>query len=119
MSYFDLGLPPDAMRPQSSTTETTPLARWIPQYLALFAGILLQKFFTAYLETGAWQLKGFWGWFAAALVLGLMGFPAVYRRSLDPEKPLPVQLCVIFTAGMGWQSIVKVGGTIGAKLAQT
>jgi hypothetical protein len=39
-------------------------------------------------------------------------FPGVYKSAFDPGKPLFVQLCAIFTAGVGWQSLFKAGATV-------
>lgn len=81
---------------------------WIPQYVALLLGIAVQPFFQQYMDTGTWEIKGLLPWLVAAFIIGLMAFPAVYKNSFDPTKPLFVQLCVIFTSGMGWQGIVSI-----------
>jgi hypothetical protein len=89
---------------------------WLPQYAALLVGIVVQRFFSAYLQSGHWDLTGFWGWLFASCILGVMAFPAVYKPVFDPQKPLFVQLCVIFSAGMGWESLVHLS-EIGTKSA--
>lgn len=108
MRYFDLGYDHESFKLQSSEPPPAQVARWWPQYLALVAGIIAQRFLSAYLQTGRWQLQGFWAFTVAAIIIGILGFPAVYRHSVDPEKHGVVQLCVIFSAGMGWQSLVKL-----------
>jgi hypothetical protein len=58
-----------------------------------------------YRQHGAWDLSRAVSRVPFALLVGLAVFPAVYRRTLDPEKPLFVQLCLVFAAGLGWQSL--------------
>jgi hypothetical protein len=79
---------------------------WLPQYLALLAGIIAQRYFAGYMTTGQWDPTGFLGWVVASIIVALMAFPAVYKGSFDATKPIFVQLCVIFTTGTGWQTIV-------------
>jgi hypothetical protein len=95
--YFDLA---SEARPTTAqaTNDKGKSLHWLPQYLALLIG---------------WEFGDFWGWVAASGVLATMALPAVYKRAFDPEKPLFVQLCVIFTSGIGWHSLVKVASTIG------
>jgi hypothetical protein len=80
---------------------------WLPQYISLILGILIQPFFSAYQHAGHWNFVGFSGRILFALIIGLAIFPAVYKSAFDPEKPLFVQLCAIFAAGMGWESLLK------------
>jgi hypothetical protein len=103
IGYFDLVSEYRKGGPKA-IAETTQL-HWIPQYLALLAGIVAQKFFSRYMATGHWNLDGFAGWVIASAIIAIMAFPAVYKKSFDPEKPIFVQLCVIFVAGTGWQSL--------------
>lgn len=90
-----------------STTEEKSLTVW-PQYLALLLGIIVQPYLQQYINTHEWKIAGFWAWLIASVFIALMAFPAVYKSSMDATKPLFVQFCVIFTAGMGWQTIVNV-----------
>src|SRR5262249_48056120 len=85
---------------------TTRTLHWLPQYLAVLAGIIAQPFIQRYMSSGVWDLKGFWGWLTASVIIAVVAFPGVYKQSFDVEKPLPVQLAVIFATGMGWQSLV-------------
>jgi len=82
-------------------------SHWVPQYISLILGILIQPFFAAYQQTGNWNFAGFSGRILFALIVGLAIFPAVYKSAFDPDKPLFVQLCAIFAAGMGWESLLK------------
>ena len=109
IGYFDLA---SNLRPkvaQAMAAGESVSVHWFPQYLALLLGIIVQRFLKQYMATGAWNLGGFWGWVAASTFLAIMIFPAVYKKSFDEEKPLFFQLCVIFTAGIGWQSLIGTG----------
>lgn len=90
--------------------KSTNIPNWLSgsgiQYFALVLGIAIQPFFAAYQQTGIWTVEGFLGRFLFALIAGLVIFPAVYKNTLDPSKPLIVQFGAIFTAGMGWESLL-------------
>jgi hypothetical protein len=78
-----------------------------PQYAALLVGVLFQPFFDAFQQSQAWDFR--WQWVLFALIVTFAIFPAVYRRAWDPDKPMFVQLCTIFSAGLGWQSLLAIG----------
>jgi hypothetical protein len=82
---------------------------WFPalQYLVLVLGVLIQPFFASYQVTRIWNFEGFWGWLLFSVIAGIAILPSVYRNSFDRGKPLPVQLCVLFVAGMGWESLLS------------
>ena len=79
------------------------------QYLALLAGIFVQPLFQQYMagKGPTWDAMHLGSWLFASLVIAVMAFPGIYKASFDPEKPVFVQLCVIFTAGTGWQTLVS------------
>jgi hypothetical protein len=77
----------------------------IPQYCMLVTGIVAQHFLEIFRRTGEWQLGGFWAQLLFAIIVGVVIFPAIYKQSFDPEKPIFVQLCSIFAGGMGWDSL--------------
>ncbi|HTQ39695.1 MAG TPA: hypothetical protein VMJ32_11750 [Pirellulales bacterium] len=107
LEYFDLGSKLRPIRAQATAAGEKPRTiHLIPQYLALISGIVLQPFFQKYMSTGTWDFTGILGWLIASVVISLMAFPAVYKHALDPEQPIFVQFCVIFTSGTGWQTIV-------------
>jgi hypothetical protein len=114
--YFDLQ---SARRPVGPVPKGGPAPAplpVIPQYLALAAGVAVQPFLTHYIETRVWSVT--WaaviGQIIFGFIIGACIFPSVYKNAFDPAKPLFVQLCAIFTAGMGWESLfkaaVKAGG---------
>ena len=76
------------------------------QWLALFAGVLIQPFFQTYQTTHVWAWNGISGWVLFALITSFVAFPSVYRHAFDTDRPVIVQLAPIFTAGLGWQSLV-------------
>jgi hypothetical protein len=108
LRYFDLQSDQKQLKPgaRAGGTDTLPV---LPQYLALVVGIAVQPFLSKYVQTGGWDLGAFPGSLLFAVILGLAVFPAVYKAALDPTKPLLVQLCAIFSAGLGWQSLLSVG----------
>ncbi len=82
-----------------------PSVSWLPQWLALVAGVIVQPFFAAYQKNGSWDVHGVWGWLVAAVIIAMVVFPAVYRNAFDPTKPLFIQIIPIFTAGLGWNTL--------------
>src|SRR2546429_8306337 len=107
IKYFDLASEARPKRAQAKTSDAAVRKlHWFPQYLAVLAGIIVQPFIQRYMASGVWDLKGFWGWLTASIVIAVIAFPGVYKQSFDVEKPLSVQLAVIFATGMGWQSLV-------------
>ena len=79
---------------------------WQLQWLALMLGILIQPSFAHYQTHGEWKFDGFLGWMAFSVIAAVIVFPAVYRNAFDPTKPLFIQVIPIFTAGLGWQSLL-------------
>jgi hypothetical protein len=53
------------------------------------------------------DVSGIWGWIVASAVIAIMAFPGVYKDAFDATKPIFAQLCVIFTTGTGWQTLVS------------
>lgn len=113
--YFDLQTRRERSVDKGSSSR---VLTWWPQYLALVSGVALQPFFEAYQQTQRWNIHGALGRLVFAVIVGLIIFPSVYRGAFDPDKPIFLQLCAIFAAGMGWQSLLhttlsaaqKIGG---------
>ena len=105
--YFDINSELRAKRAQavSETAGQRKISAW-PQWLVLYAGVLIEPFFDGYRQTHHWQWQGFWGWSLFACITAFLAFPAVYRNSFDGDKPLGVLLGSIFAAGIGWQSVI-------------
>ncbi|NWL03630.1 hypothetical protein DM790_22655 [Flavobacterium collinsii] len=80
----------------------------IPQYIALLLGIMAQPLFKEYVEKNVIEFNPNFAWIIGSSIISLMAMPAIYKNSIDPTKPLFIQLCVIFTAGIGWQNITTV-----------
>jgi hypothetical protein len=63
-----------------------------------------------YQNNKVWNFDGFGGWLIFAIMVGIMVFPSVYyKMGFDPEKPLFVQLCAIFSSSTGWESLLNTG----------
>lgn len=80
------------------------------QWLALLVGVLIQPFYAYYKEFRA--LGGFgevysdYYFVIFAVIVSIIAFPTVYRNSFDANRPKWMQLIPVFTAGLGWQTIV-------------
>jgi hypothetical protein len=94
--------PDSSERPIFSGQYRTPWAQWV----ALFAGVLIQPFFQNYQATHQWTFGGLGGWALFSLITSVLIFPAVYKNAFDEDKPVIVQLAPIFAAGLGWQSLL-------------
>lgn len=105
IEYFDLG---SGVQPKTGRGRgPSKVFHWLPQYATLVLGILVQPFFADYQQTAQWNFRGIGGRVLFAAIVGLVVFPAVYKRAFDPDKPLFVQLCAIFALGMGWESLLR------------
>ncbi len=109
IGYFDILAEHRPGEPRALAKSANDL-HWLPQWLALLAGVITEKFYSNYLVSHTWSLNGFWGWSAFALIVSIIIFPAVYEKSFDPDRPLFVQLCSIFCMGIGWHAIVDAAG---------
>jgi hypothetical protein len=78
-----------------------------PQYLVLVLGVVVQPFLEYYMKNNAWpvDLSPLYGRAVFGIFIGIAIFPGVYKNSWDPSSPMIVQLCSIFTAGLGWQTL--------------
>lgn len=108
--YFDLQSARRPERPESQSGKKQRLPV-LSQYLALVLGIIAQPFLAKYANSRIWDLHALPGWIPFALLVGIIIFPSVYKKALNPAaSPLFVQLCAIFASGIGWQSLVAVAG---------
>ncbi len=80
----------------------------LPQYIALVAGITLQPYLVAFQKTTHWDFHGLVSWLIFALITAVAIFPTIYKKTFDPSSSLFVQLCTIFSAGVGWQSLFAI-----------
>jgi hypothetical protein len=104
--YFDLQSKNRHLKAEAhSKGANAPSLPVIPQYLALVLGIAVQPFLSEFQKTRTWDLAGWQGWLVFAALVGLVIFPAVYKKAFDAQSPLFLQFCAIFSAGMGWQSL--------------
>ena len=114
--YFDL---------QSESRPQAPMARApgpaapsehapvLPQYAAVAAGVLVDPLLRSYIDSQTFNFD-FWSLVTRAgfaLVMAILLLPAVYKNAFDPEKPILVQLCALFTSGVGWQSLFQTAAT--------
>lgn len=115
LDYFDIRLKhfnqPDTARPALRLGPRRGV--WL-QWLALFAGVLIQPYFEGFRQSHphAWHFNGFLDWSLFALITSIVIFPAVYRRVVDSNSPAIIQFAPIFASGLGWESLM--GTVIGA-----
>lgn len=106
--YFDLQSAHRVTAPvaQGGSAKRAPVLR---QYCALVLGIVVQPYVQHYVQTSAWALSlaDVAGRVAFGIIIGALAFPGVYKSAFDPAKPVFVQLCAIFAAGIGWQSLIQ------------
>jgi len=109
-NYFDLVSDRrSAMAGAVGGVEKLPPA-W-PQYIALVLGILVQPYFASYQVTGTWAWSGLIGRLLFSAICGFAVLPGVYKSAFDPDKPIVVQLCLLFVAGLGWESLLAAATT--------
>ena len=109
ISYFDLN---SESRPKWAAAGTNgekpggPGVPWLLQYLVLIAGIIVQPSFSAYQQTHQLTWPYGPGYLLMSAVIGVIIFPAVYRKAFDDTDPKLIALAPIFTAGLGWQTLL-------------
>jgi hypothetical protein len=116
--YFDLQSP---RRPSPGGADRTARTRnftagpraqhapVLPQYGAVAAGVLVDPLLRSFIDSETFNFD-FWSFLARAgfaLLMAILLLPAVYKNAFDPDKPLLVQLCALFTSGVGWQSLFQ------------
>ncbi|MGH6805033.1 MAG: hypothetical protein ACREC3_16970 [Methyloceanibacter sp.] len=116
--YFDLQSPQRSVTPKGVTAAPRtkhagePSAKHapvLPQYAAVATGVLVDPLLRSYIDSATFNFD-FWSLLARAgfaLLMAILLLPAVYKNAFDPDKPLLVQLCALFTSGVGWQSLFQ------------
>ncbi len=106
IGYFDLTNTTGARRPAAYGAGPSTLSAWL-QYVALVLGIFIEKYWSQYRATGHVSLAGAPLHLAFALITALILFPGAYKNTFNPGQSPFVQFCVIFTTGIGWQSVIN------------
>src|SRR5262249_14599441 len=79
----------------------------IATYLILVAAILASRFLDLYRAGVANTFRLDWAYLLVMAIVSLVAFPVVYDKTcLNKGQPVLMQVCLIFTAGMGWEKIV-------------
>ena len=107
--YFDLASETRPKKAISVADGAGKPAPWIPQYIALVLGIVVQPPFEHFRNTNphVWAFQSIPAWIPFALIVAVVIFPALYKNAFDPTKPIFVQLCTIFASGLGWQALLE------------
>jgi hypothetical protein len=109
LRYFDLNREASAKR--SSAVGAAAIhggsngSAWL-QYLALIAGIIIQPSFAVYQQSHTWMWPDGPGYLLFSAIVGVIIFPAVYRKTFDDKNPQLLSIAPIFTAGLGWQTLL-------------
>lgn len=89
-----------------SSGEQAPGSLWLAaHYLALFLGILA-KVFVDSLEGDKSSFS--WARLLVAVITATAVFPAVYKKAMEETGPNFVQLCVTFTSGLGYKTLIDI-----------
>ena len=92
----------------SGSTETPPSVLWqVALYLALLLGIYAKGYLV---DSGTPPSNGR---FLAAIIAAVVAFPGAYRSAMESAGPGLVQLCVVFTSGIGVKTLVDAPATDG------
>lgn len=118
--YFDLSQPTfgPSSRASGAAKPTTAgavfpaasqisVAWQIATYCILLLSILASRFLDLYRAGVAYSLELDWSYLLFIAIVSLLAFPIVYDKAqLNKDKPILLQIGLIFTAGMGWEKIV-------------
>ncbi|MDO5971422.1 hypothetical protein Q4Q35_16570 [Flavivirga aquimarina] len=111
-SYFTLFKKPQNEFRNANVDGDAPNSppRAFSQWLALFFGVLIQPFFSFYKEHGTINNLGDvysnYYYIIFGIIIATIIFPSVYRQTFDASRPKFLQIIPIFTAGLGWQTMV-------------
>ncbi|WP_420573440.1 hypothetical protein [Kordia sp.] len=110
-SYFRLFeyIQPENQQNGEEVNEKRPTA--FLQWLALFFGVIIQPFFTFFRENGKLnnitEIYSNYFYIIFGIIVATIIFPSVYRSTFDTDRPKFLQIIPIFTAGLGWQTMVE------------
>ena len=120
VSYFDLQSERRSVTPRRAAGKTDAKHEPVlPQYGAVALGVLADPLLRSYIDSQIFNFD-FWSLLARsgfALLMAILLLPAVYKNAFDPEKPILVQLCALFTSGVGWQSLFQAAVGAGQQAA--
>jgi len=79
----------------------------IATYLILLISIVASRFLDLY-RVGVPAKFGLdWQYLSFIAIASLLAFPVVYDKArFSRDQPAMLQICLIFTAGMGWEKIL-------------
>jgi hypothetical protein len=109
IGYFDLysRYRNEAARAFEGTGSRFGSPVWIAlQFLALVLGIIAKLFIDTVNKDSTPSVS--WIRFIVTGIIALSIFPAVYKKTLDASEPGFVHLCVIFTSGLGYETLTTI-----------
>lgn len=76
-------------------------------YVTLLLSIVASRYLDLYRAGTASEFGLDWPYLLSVAIVSLLAFPVVYDKAqLSRDRPIFLQLALIFTAGMGWEKIV-------------
>ncbi len=116
-NYFSIyNVPQKALRSLATPNKPHSFFQW----LAMLFGVLIQPFFSYYKTHGKviWELAyKNWEFLLFAVIVAVIAFPGIYKSAFDATKPKWIQMIPIFTAGLGWQTLVDSAVSAATKSA--
>ncbi len=120
--YFDLSQPATFREPvppapkiaaAAATIEPTVAPaqqmglKWqIATYVILLLSIVASRFLDLYRIGRSTAFGLDWQYLSFVAIASLLAFPVVYDKArFNKDQPVLLQICLIFTAGMGWEKI--------------
>ena len=76
-------------------------------YVTLALSIVASRYLDLYRAGTANEFALDWAYLLSVAIVSLLAFPVAYDKAqLSRDRPMFLQLALIFTAGMGWEKIV-------------
>lgn len=76
-------------------------------YVTLLVSVVASRYLDLYRAGTASAFALDWPYLLSVAIVSLLAFPVVYDKAqLSRDRPMFLQLALIFTAGMGWEKIV-------------
>lgn len=105
--YFDLFSKHRTTIPTANAGDGNPQPS-LGWQLAIFMALALGIFAKGYLEFLADKSSSpvnSWPRFIAAVIAAIGAFPGAYKKAMDDNSPSLVQLCLVFTVGVGVKTL--------------
>lgn len=102
IGYFDIAR---GARAHALAHKSAVKIRVLPQYATVVVAVYVEPYLKVYKETGHWPTVEL-GRFIFSLFIALMIFPPLYRQTVRTGGHIFVELCLIFSAALGWRDLI-------------